>query len=234
VGRRTVRLEPASLPGSGRSRQTPAAQGPQRGLNPTFCSVAPRTPRPLAEALQFLGGLGRHAQCAAAFATATRAKACWLFLFTKNILAGELIKVFNHGNHTRDFTYVDDIVEGVIRASDQIAAPDPAWDPANPDPATSNAPYRVFNIGNDAPVTLIQHIEARKSARQEVGPRAAPAAARRRAGHPRRHFDARSRRQLPPPHHRRRRCPPLRRLVPGLLRGLTAALRSRPRPQPAD
>jgi UDP-glucuronate 4-epimerase len=95
-----------------------------------------------------------------------------LFLFTKNILAGEPIKVFNHGNHTRDFTYVDDIVEGVIRASDQIAAPDPAWDPANPDPATSNAPYRVFNIGNNAPVTLIQYIEAiekalgRKSVRE--------------------------------------------------------------------
>jgi UDP-glucuronate 4-epimerase len=83
-----------------------------------------------------------------------------LFLFTKNILAGQPIKVFNDGNHTRDFTYIDDIVEGVIRASDQIAAPDPAWNPARPDPATSNAPYRVFNIGNDAPVTLIQYIEA--------------------------------------------------------------------------
>jgi UDP-glucuronate 4-epimerase len=83
-----------------------------------------------------------------------------LFLFTKNILAGLPIKVFNHGRHTRDFTYIDDIVEGVVRASDRIAAPDPAWDPANPDPATSNAPYRVFNIGNNAPVTLIEYIEA--------------------------------------------------------------------------
>jgi UDP-glucuronate 4-epimerase len=92
-----------------------------------------------------------------------------LFMFTKNIIAGEPIKVFDHGRHTRDFTYIDDIVEGVIRASDRIAAPDPAWDPANPDPATSNAPYRVFNIGNNAPVTVIQYIEAIEKA---VGRRA--------------------------------------------------------------
>lgn len=83
-----------------------------------------------------------------------------LFLFTKAILAGEPIKVFNYGKHTRDFTFVDDIVEGVIRASDQIAAPNPAWDPAAPDPATSNAPFRIFNIGNNAPVELGQYIEA--------------------------------------------------------------------------
>ncbi|MEW5423402.1 NAD-dependent epimerase [Amorphus sp. 3PC139-8] len=87
-----------------------------------------------------------------------------LFLFTKNILAGEPIKVFNHGNHTRDFTYVDDIVEGVTRVSDQIAEPDPAWDPADPDPATSNAPFRVLNIGNNAPVTLSAYIEAIEAA----------------------------------------------------------------------
>ena len=83
-----------------------------------------------------------------------------LFLFTKTILAGEPIEVFNYGNHTRDFTYVDDIVEGVIRASDQIAAPNPAWSSDTPDPATSNAPYRIFNIGNNAPVKLIDYIEA--------------------------------------------------------------------------
>jgi UDP-glucuronate 4-epimerase len=83
-----------------------------------------------------------------------------LFLFTRAILAGEPIQVFNHGNHTRDFTYVDDIVEGVIRASDQIAEPNPEWSSDAPDPATSNAPYRLFNIGNNAPVRLSEYIEA--------------------------------------------------------------------------
>lgn len=83
-----------------------------------------------------------------------------LFKFTKSILAGEAIPVFNHGDHTRDFTYVDDIVEGVIRASDQIAQPNPEWDSGHPDPATSNAPYRIFNIGNNNPVKLSAYIEA--------------------------------------------------------------------------
>uniref|UniRef100_UPI003566D3AC nucleotide sugar epimerase n=1 Tax=Halomonas sp. TaxID=1486246 RepID=UPI003566D3AC len=72
----------------------------------------------------------------------------------------ESIPVFNHGNHTRDFTYIDDIVEGVIRASDDIAAPNSEWDSDNPDPATSNAPYRLFNIGNNDPVKLSAYIEA--------------------------------------------------------------------------
>jgi UDP-glucuronate 4-epimerase len=83
-----------------------------------------------------------------------------LFLFTKKILAGEPIDVFNNGNHTRDFTYVADIVEGVIRASDDIARPDPAWNSADPDPASSNAPYRLFNIGNNSPVQLREYIAA--------------------------------------------------------------------------
>ena len=87
-----------------------------------------------------------------------------LFLFTKNILAGEPIKVFNHGNHTRDFTYVTDIAEGVIRASDDIAQPNPNWDSNNPDPATSNAPYRIFNIGNNNPVKLTEYIESIEAA----------------------------------------------------------------------
>src|SRR5690606_35691528 len=82
------------------------------------------------------------------------------FLFTKAILAGVTIRVFTHGNHTRDFTYVDDIVEGVIRASDRIAAPDPDWSSDTPDPASSNAPIRIFNIGNNAPVKLSEYIEA--------------------------------------------------------------------------
>jgi UDP-glucuronate 4-epimerase len=87
-----------------------------------------------------------------------------LFLFTKAILAGEPISVFNGGNHTRDFTYVDDIVEGVIRASDEIAVPDPNWSSAAPDPASSSAPYRIFNIGNSAPVKLSDYIAAIEAA----------------------------------------------------------------------
>ncbi|HEV7633262.1 MAG TPA: NAD-dependent epimerase [Steroidobacteraceae bacterium] len=82
-----------------------------------------------------------------------------LFLFTRNILAGKPIDVFNHGHHKRDFTYIDDIVEGVVRALDRVAQPDPAWDSSNPNPATSRAPYRVYNIGNNAPVELVRYIE---------------------------------------------------------------------------
>lgn len=82
-----------------------------------------------------------------------------LFLFTRNILAGKPIDVFNHGHHRRDFTYVDDIVEGVIRTLDQPAEPDPGWSGDAPDPATSHAPYRVFNIGNNNPVNLMRYIE---------------------------------------------------------------------------
>lgn len=87
-----------------------------------------------------------------------------LFLFTKNILAGKPIQLFNNGNHTRDFTYVSDIVEGVIRASDQIATTNPNWDPKAPDPATSFAPFRLFNIGNSSPVKLIEYIETLEEA----------------------------------------------------------------------
>ncbi|MGQ8974969.1 NAD-dependent epimerase [Acinetobacter schindleri] len=83
-----------------------------------------------------------------------------LFKFTKNIIEGKSIPVFNHGNHTRDFTFVADIAEGVIRSSDQIAAPNPDWDSNNPDPSTSNAPFRIFNIGNNSPVKLIEYIHA--------------------------------------------------------------------------
>ncbi|MGQ4584002.1 NAD-dependent epimerase/dehydratase family protein [Lysobacter sp. F60174L2] len=82
-----------------------------------------------------------------------------LFLFTRAILAGEPIKVFNHGHHSRSFTYIDDIVEGVIRALDHPPGPDPHWDSANPDPATSNAPYRLFNIGSSANTPLLRYIE---------------------------------------------------------------------------
>jgi UDP-glucuronate 4-epimerase len=81
-----------------------------------------------------------------------------LFLFTRNILAGKPIDVFNHGHHTRDFTFVEDIAEGVVRTLDQPATPNPQWDSNNPDPATSNAPYRIYNIGNNAPVQLSHYI----------------------------------------------------------------------------
>ena len=82
-----------------------------------------------------------------------------LFLFTKKILAGEPIPVFNYGKHRRDFTYIDDIVEGVIRVLDKPAQPNPDWDSANPDTATSKAPYRLYNIGNNSPVELMHYIE---------------------------------------------------------------------------
>jgi len=82
-----------------------------------------------------------------------------LFLFTRKILAGEPIDVFNHGHHTRDFTYIDDTVEGVIRTLDRVPGPDPGHDPMAPTPATSSAPYRVYNIGNHQPVELLRYIE---------------------------------------------------------------------------
>jgi len=81
-----------------------------------------------------------------------------LFLFTKKILAGEPIPVFNYGKHRRDFTYIDDIVEGVIRVLDKPAQPNPEWDSAHPDTATSRAPYRLYNIGNNQPVELMHYI----------------------------------------------------------------------------
>ncbi len=81
-----------------------------------------------------------------------------LFLFTRAILEGRPIDVFNHGNMQRDFTYVDDIVEGVIRVLDRIAEPNPDYNSSTADPATSNAPYRIFNIGNNNPVQLLDFI----------------------------------------------------------------------------
>ncbi|WP_445370888.1 NAD-dependent epimerase [Methylomonas sp. HW2-6] len=82
-----------------------------------------------------------------------------LFLFTKAILAGEKIKVFNYGKHRRDFTYIDDIVEGVMRTLDHNAQANLNWDGSNPDPGTSKAPWRVYNIGNQNPVELMAYIE---------------------------------------------------------------------------
>jgi UDP-glucuronate 4-epimerase len=82
-----------------------------------------------------------------------------LFLFTKNILAGKPIDVFNYGNHRRDFTYVDDIAQGVVRAADRVATANAEWNGDDPDPGTSKAPYRLYNIGNNQPVELGRYIE---------------------------------------------------------------------------
>jgi UDP-glucuronate 4-epimerase len=82
-----------------------------------------------------------------------------LFMFTKNIIEGKPIDVFNYGKHRRDFTYIDDIVEGVIRTMDNTATPNEDWDAASPDPGTSRAPYRIYNIGNQQPVELMRYIE---------------------------------------------------------------------------
>jgi len=82
-----------------------------------------------------------------------------LFMFTKNIIEGKPIDVFNYGKHRRDFTYVEDIVDGVIHVMDHTAEPNPDWDSDNPDPGTSRAPYRIYNIGNQQPVELMRYIE---------------------------------------------------------------------------
>jgi UDP-glucuronate 4-epimerase len=82
-----------------------------------------------------------------------------LFMFTKAILSGKPIDVFNYGNHRRDFTYIDDIVEGVIRTLNHVAQPNPNWTGDDPDSATSTAPYRLYNIGSNRPVELLRYIE---------------------------------------------------------------------------
>ena len=87
-----------------------------------------------------------------------------LFMFTKSIIAGEPIKVFNYGHHRRDFTYIDDIVEGIIHVLDNPAKSNPAWSGENPDSGSSFAPWRVYNIGNNNPVDLLDYISAIESA----------------------------------------------------------------------
>ena len=82
-----------------------------------------------------------------------------MWLFTKAILAGDPIDVFNHGKMRRDFTYIDDIVQGVIRVADRIPEGDPDWSSDHPDPGTSRSPYRIYNIGNNQPVELMTLIE---------------------------------------------------------------------------
>ena len=81
-----------------------------------------------------------------------------LFIFTRKILAGEPIDVFNNGNHARDFTYIDDVVQGVLRVADHSPAPNLAWSGDDPDPASSSAPYRIYNIGNHSPVKLMDFV----------------------------------------------------------------------------
>ncbi|MEB3295665.1 MAG: NAD-dependent epimerase [Synechococcales bacterium] len=87
-----------------------------------------------------------------------------LFLFTQAILAGRPIDVFNHGKMRRDFTYIDDIIEGVVRTMDHTATTNPLWSGMNPDPGTSKAPYRIYNIGNNQPVELMYLIETLENA----------------------------------------------------------------------
>lgn len=82
-----------------------------------------------------------------------------LFLFTRAILAGEPIRIFNHGHHSRAFTYIDDVVEAVIRIQELPAMPDPDWNAAAPDPGSSNAPYRIYNVGSERPVQLLRYLE---------------------------------------------------------------------------
>ena len=82
-----------------------------------------------------------------------------LFLFTKNILAGKPIDVFNYGKHTRGFTYIDDIAEGIVRVLDTVPQPNPSWSGAAPDAATSQAPYRLYNIGSNTATPLMRYIE---------------------------------------------------------------------------
>jgi UDP-glucuronate 4-epimerase len=86
------------------------------------------------------------------------------FLFADAMLSGRPIKVYNEGRMTRDFTYIDDIVEGVLRVLDKPATPDPLYDPARPDPSTSSAPWRLFNIGNSTPVPLLEFIDTMERA----------------------------------------------------------------------
>ncbi|MEZ5550382.1 MAG: NAD-dependent epimerase [Pseudomonadales bacterium] len=82
-----------------------------------------------------------------------------LFKFTRQMLAGEPIDIFNYGHHTRDFTYIDDIVEGIVRVLDRPASADPQWSGDNPDPHSSSAPYRLYNIGSNNPIQLLRYIE---------------------------------------------------------------------------
>ncbi len=107
-----------------------------------------------------------------------------LSVFAQAMVSGRPIEVFNHGHHQRDFTYIEDIVEGVMRASDHVATADPHWDGNAPDPATSRAPFRLYNIGSNRPIELLRYIEVLEECLgNQGGTRAKTSAARRCGGH---------------------------------------------------
>ena len=145
-----------------------------------------------------------------------------LFQFTRNILEGKPIPVFNYGHHARDFTYIDDVVEGVVRTFDTIATPDPNWRAEDPDPATSSAPYRLYNIGNHSPVKLLDYIAVIE---QAVGRKAELEMLPAQAGDVRETYaDVAALKQavgFEPATTDRDRREALRRLVSRFLRGLT-------------
>src|SRR6185437_2639819 len=143
-----------------------------------------------------------------------------LFLFTRAILAGEPIKVFNHGHHKRSFTYIDDIAEGVVRALGKVPGKDDSWDGNAPDPASSGvAPYRIYNIGNEQPVAAALHRGAGTVPRTQGQDGNAAAAGRRRARYRGRHVGAGRRRGLQPQRAGGAGRGELRALVSGLLPG---------------
>ena len=147
-----------------------------------------------------------------------------LFKFTRNILAGEPIDVFNNGHHARDFTYIDDVVEGVLRTADRIAPPNPTWDSAHPDPATSSAPYRIYNIGNHhAGRADALHRRLGKGAGSRGQEEFPPHATGRRAGDFRRRRRSCGRRGLCAGNAHRGRRRPLRSMVSRLLWCVSAA-----------
>ncbi|MDZ7641605.1 MAG: NAD-dependent epimerase/dehydratase family protein [Desulfurivibrio sp.] len=141
--------------------------------------------------------------------------------FARAIMADEPIKVYNHGKHRRDFTYIDDIIEGVVRVLDKPAAPNPDWSGDDPDPGSSSAPWRLYNIGNNRLVELLDYIAHLERALGKTAKRDSTPAARRRAGHLGRGQRPGPRFRLPPHHHGGRGNRQLRRLVPRLLPGVS-------------
>jgi len=149
------------------------------------------------------------------------------FLFTEKIIKGEPIDVFNDGHHARDFTYIDDIVESVARASDRVAAPNPDWSGDAPDPGTSLAPYRLYNIGNHAPVQLMDYIACiERTVGKTAKKNFLPLQAGRRTGDLRRRRRPQGRYRLRAENFYRGRRETFRRVVSGLLSGLAAKRRA--------
>jgi nucleoside-diphosphate-sugar epimerase len=143
-----------------------------------------------------------------------------VYAFAHAIAQGRPIEVANGGRVWRDFTYVDDIVEGVVRVLDRPARPDPAWDAQNPDPATSAAPHRIYNIGNDHPEELNRLIALIEEALGGRGARGRALAARRRSGDPRLRDGPAPGRGLRARYAAGGGRAPVRGVVPGLLQSL--------------